>query len=130
MLHLGMLLMGGIGLLLAAFPEYWLSVFMKGSQETVALAVAPLVLMGLVQAVDAVGVVMGGLLVGVGDTRAMLAISVVCQWGLFLPVAWALALPWGGGLMGLWGSMAGYRVVLAVVVALRYHRGRWALAKV
>lgn len=127
-IKVGMLLMGGIGLVLAAAARTWLGLFIDGDPATVGLAVAPLILLGLGQVFDSVGVVLTQTLIGIGDTFAILRISLIGQWLLFLPLAWWLCVVQGGGLLTLWGAMVAWRLGTAAACAVRWQGGVWERA--
>ena len=123
-LGVGVVATGGLGLLLAAGAPTWLGVFMPDAPHTVAMAVGPLVLIGLTQWIEPV--VLNNILLGVGDTMAVLVISLVTQWLIFLPTAYVTSVTLEGGLIALWGSMVLYRALALSGVLLRFHRGAWA----
>ena len=125
-IKVGMVLMGGIGLILAVAARTWLGIFLDQDPATVALAVPSLVLLGLGQAFDSVGVVLTQTLIGIGDTFAILRISLIGQWLLFLPAAWWLCVVREGGLMSLWVAMVIWRLGTAAACALRWRSGVWA----
>ena len=123
-LLIGFLATGGLGLVLALGAETWLTLFMPTSPETVAMAVAPLMLVGFTQWIEPV--VVNNLLTGVGDTVAVLIISLVSQWLIFLPVAYLVAVVLQGGLVALWASMVLYRALSLTASLIRFQRGAWA----
>jgi Na+-driven multidrug efflux pump len=62
----------------------------------------------------------------VGDTMAVLIISLVAQWLIFLPVAYLVAVVLDGGLLALWGSMVLYRTLSVTAALIRFQQGAWA----
>jgi MATE family multidrug resistance protein len=127
--RLGAVVMGLLGLALALGARTWLGIFIVDSPETLELAVLPLVILGLGQFLDGIGVVLINVLVGIGDTMAALRISVFCQWVLFLPLAWVFAVYLDYGMIALWVGMVGYRLLTAALATLRFHRGAWTQAR-
>lgn len=125
-LSLGMVVMGVIGLLLALFPRTWLGIFIVDNPETLELAVAPLIILGLYQLVDAVGVVLFNILVGVGDTIAALKLNLFAQWLMFLPLVYLFSVVLGYGVIALWIGMGVYRLLLAALALWRFRGGAWA----
>ena len=123
-LGIGFVATGGLGLILALGAETWLGLFIPDSPETVALAIAPLTLVGLTQWIEPVVVI--NVLVGVGDTLAVLIISLVTQWLIFLPTAYAVAVVFDWGLLALWGAMVLYRALSLMATLVRFHQGAWA----
>jgi len=122
---IGAVVMGVMGLVLALLPRLWLGVFIVDSPQTLELAVVPLQLLGFAMVLDGVGVVLLNVLAGAGDTMAALIMNVVAQWVLFLPLAWFLAVHLGWGMNALWAGMIGYRLLLGLMVWVRFRSGRW-----
>jgi putative MATE family efflux protein len=116
-----MALLGG---LLAGFPRIWLDLLINDPAAE-AMAVAPLVLLGLMQPVESVGIVLSQTLIGAGAVRSVMVVSVVMQWGLFLPGGYLVSVRLGGGLIALWIALVVWRALLSLVMALLFSRGRW-----
>ncbi len=121
---LAMGLMGLVGLSYLVAPELLIGVFSRDS-EVVRAGSAVLKLVALYQVVDALAIVLAGSLNGAGDTRFTMWVRVFCAWGLFIPLAWLLAFPLGGGLRGAWVGALVYLVSLALVYLWRFRSGRW-----
>lgn len=125
---LGSVVMGTLGLVLLVGNRLWLSL-LTDSEETIALAVLPLMIYGAAQILDGVGVVLTNVLVGIGDVMWTFALNFTAQWVLFLPAAWFFAVHLDYGVIALWVGMAGYRAVLAAMLAFRFHLGGWTKAR-
>ena len=123
-LAIGFVATGGLGLILALGAETWLHLFMPQSPETVALAIGPLMLIGFTQWIEPV--VINNVLAGVGDTVAVLIISLVSQWLVFLPVAYLVAVVLQWGLLALWGCMVLFRALSLTASLIRFRSGAWA----
>jgi len=93
---------------------------------TRAIAREPLRLVALFIPLDAAGVVLMNALVGAGDARRVMLVSVGLQWALFLPGAYLVGPVLGGDLLALWILQGGYRLLQAALVARLWARGRWA----
>lgn len=128
-LLLAVIAMGLLGFILAVAPRTWLSLLINDPQA-VALGVTPLILLGLLQPADAVGVVLSRTLIGAGAVRAVSVASLLLQWGLFLPLAYGWGVRAHGGLLALWIAMGAYRLVLALVMVVLFAKGRWYEVKV
>ncbi len=70
--------------------------------QVVAAAVPLFQLCSLLIVADATFVIFASALTGLGDTRTPMWVSVVCNWGFGMPMAYLLAFPLGYGLHGLW----------------------------
>jgi putative MATE family efflux protein len=120
-----MLIMGALGLPMLLVPDLVLSPFLHDPQ-TVAVARAPLRLVGAAIALDAIGMVLMNALQGAGATRVSMVVSVALQWGLFLPVAFVLGPVLGYGLLPIWAAQVGYRGLVAGAFTILWQRRGWA----
>ena len=68
---------------------------------------------------------LGGGLQGAGDTRGTMWVIVVAMWLIRLPLAWMLALTLGLGAPGVWQAMVVSMVCQGLLMARRFHGGRW-----
>ena len=127
--RLGFLWLGALGLLGALLAEPILGFFLH-DPETLAVAVPPLRIFASVIGLDAIGLVLMNALLGAGYNRVAMQVSVLTQWGLFLPVAYGLV-AWGGfGLLEIWIANAGYRLIQAGIYAAIWRRGAWQRVKI
>jgi len=62
---------------------------------------------------------------GAGDTKPPMIVAFLANWPLKLPLSWALALPFGYGIDGVWIGMFISIVFEAIVMSLWYRRGKW-----
>ena len=108
-----------------AAPDPILGVFLADA-ATVEIARLPLRWVGATLIFDVLGLVLLNAHVGAGDTRRMFVVSVVLQWGLALPAAWLVGPIFGLGLLGIWLTVVGWRLVASLVFALSWQRGAWA----
>ena len=121
---LAMLVMGLVGLGYLVAPELLMSLF-SNDPQVIAAGVAILRLVALYQVFDAAAIVLGGSLNGAGDTTYTMLMRLVFAWGLFLPLAYVLAFPLGGGVRGAWAGAMVYLAGLGLVYFLRFRSGRW-----
>jgi putative MATE family efflux protein len=126
--------MGALGLPMLVAPGLILAPFFDVSipAEAAALALAelPLRLVGATIIFDAVGMVLLNALVGAGATRMAMIVSILAQWGLFLPVAYVVGPVLGGGLLAIWIAQISYRSGLGLVLAVIWRRRGWASIEV
>lgn len=78
----------------------------------------------------AVAMVLMGAMQGAGDTKAVMWISLFCNWVVRLPIAWWLAIGLNMGTDGCWYSMVSSIVVCAGWCAWRYRSGKWLKVRV
>lgn len=114
-----------VGLILIPLARPILSVFLT-NPETAELAHLPMVLWALAIGFDTMGMVLMNALIGAGDTRRSMWISILAQWAFFLPLAYLVGPVWGFGLLGVWILNAIYRAGQALVCAHQWHRRKWA----
>jgi MATE family multidrug resistance protein len=83
----------------------------------VTLAAALIPLAGIFQVFDGLQAVAGGILRGLGETRAAMLVNLFGYWALGLPVSYALGFVAGLGPVGLWwGLVLGLGVVASVLL--------------
>jgi MATE family multidrug resistance protein len=131
----GALLLGGgfmvgAAILFLLFPGE-LARFYSVDTRVVAIAMSLIVLGGLFAVFDGVQAVCIGILRGIGDTRAPVAISMVGYWLIGLPVSLLLGFRLGLGPDGLWWGLVLGLAVTALVLVLRVRdRLRTALRRI
>ncbi len=114
-----------LSLLLIPFAEPLLGIFLNNPQ-TRQLAYLPMFLWALSIGFDTMGMVLLNALVGAGDTRRSMWISVIAQWVFFLPFAYLVGSVLGFGLLGVWIINCLYRIGQAIVSAQQWATGHWA----
>jgi putative MATE family efflux protein len=89
------------------------------------LARWPMRLVGMWMPVEALGFIMMHALYGAGDARRVMKISIVFQWGLFLPAAYFIGPVLGFGLLGIWLMQGGYRILQSLTFMRYWRAGAW-----
>ena len=114
-----------MSLLLIPLAKPILAVFLT-NPETRQLAHLPMVLWALMISFDTAGMVLMNALIGAGDTRRSMWISLLWQWTFFLPTAFLVGPVFGFGLLGVWIANGFYRVGQAVNCATQWAGRKWA----
>ena len=91
-------LMTTICLPMVFIPDSVITTFYVLDADTLALAIWPMRLAGMTIIFDAFGMVLMQSLLGAGDTRRVMMVSICNQWLLFLPVAYLVGPVLGFGL--------------------------------
>jgi putative MATE family efflux protein len=73
----------------------------------------------------AVAQVLAGALRGAGDTKWVMYITAIGNWGVRLVGAWVLGVYLGWGLIGVWVAMAIDQLLRGGLTVLRYRSGNW-----
>ncbi len=123
-LGLGAAVGTAVALLFVLIPGTLLRIF-TDDPEVVALGAPLLVLGALFQLFDAAAIITQGALRGAGDTRWPFVVHTLLAWGLFVPLAYALGVVWGGGLTGAWLGGLVYVALHASVLVWRFRSGAW-----
>lgn len=110
-------------------PDLLLSAFLHDA-ATRLMADWPLRIIAVGMPIDAVGIILMQSLVGAGDTRSVLVVSVGLQWLLELPLVLLVGPVLGGGLVGIWLVQLGYRVLGAGVFTGLWRRGGWQTIRI
>jgi len=111
--------------ILIPFAKPLLGIFLT-NPETRQLAYVPMILWALVIGFDTMGMVLMNALIGAGDTRRSMWISVIAQWGFFLPFAFVVGPVLGFGLLGVWIVNGVYRSGQAIACAQQWAGRHWA----
>jgi MATE family multidrug resistance protein len=114
-----------LSIILIPLAKPILGVFLTNT-ETRDLAHLPMVLWAVMISFDTLGMVVMNALIGAGDTRRSMWISVIAQWVFFLPAAYIVGPVLGYGLLGIWIMNGIYRVGQALVCAHQWHGRKWA----
>lgn len=117
-------LMAAMGILFVALPRWWVVPF-GVTPDVLERVVQVLVLAGLVQVFDAIGMVALGALNGAGDTRFSMLVGLFVTWGVKVPVAVVGVHVLGLGVLGAWLGVAAELVVLAVLATSRVQGRAW-----
>ena len=81
-------------------------------------------------ALEALGIILMHALLGAGDARRVMLVSVGVQWLLFLPLAYVVGPVLGFGLTALWVLQGSYRGVQAGIFFSFWRRRGWARIQV
>ncbi|MBX7132531.1 MAG: MATE family efflux transporter [Fimbriimonadaceae bacterium] len=73
---------------------------------------------------------MVGAMQGAGDTVRPMWLTIICMWGLRVPLAWMLALPLAMGSMGAWIAMSFTQAVQGLLSIWMFKQGKWKDKKV
>lgn len=110
-------------------PEVLLSIFLHKSPEVIEIAKLPLQLVGIAIIIDAVNLVLMSSLQGAGATKTTMFVGIICQWLIFLPLAWFIGPYMGMGLTAIWLTQGGYRLFQALWYVSLWHKKQWAEIK-
>ena len=114
-----------LGLPMVLMPDLVLSGFLH-DPATRELATAPLQLVGITIGLDAVGLVLLNAMYGAGNSRTVLMVGTVMQWGVGLPLAYLAGPILDLGLLWMWAAMMLYRGGQATTFAIMWKRRNWS----
>jgi putative MATE family efflux protein len=114
-----------MSLLLIPLADPILGLFLSNPQ-TRQLAYLPMVLWASMISFDTAGMVLMNALIGAGDTRRSMWISVIWQWAFFLPLAFVVGPVLGFGLLSIWIVNGFYRVGQSINSGTQWASRKWA----
>ncbi len=124
-LLIGLGFMAFAGAVFAGFSHLWASLY-TNSPEVVVASQPIFTICAFLLMSDTAFVILASALTGLGDTRTPMVVSLVCNWGFGMSLAYALTFHFNQSLRGLWlGRAAGSALsalVLIVVWRMRLSR--------
>lgn len=94
-------------------------------QHVLAETVRYLRIMMLSEPFMAISVILGGCLMGAGDTKGMMIVIVSALWIIRLPLAYLLAVSAGYGALGVWLAMIVSMFFQGIAMTIRFRGGQW-----
>lgn len=125
---LALILISTLGLGLIIFPVKILEIFLV-DVDALNIAVKPLQFTGFFIGLDAAGLVLMNALLGAGDSRRVMIVSIATQWLFFLPAAYLVGPLLGFGLWGVWILQGVYRLSQAGLFYRIWLGKTWASIK-
>ncbi len=122
LLIVGLMSVTGALLFLLARPV--MGVF-TGDSAVLSLGASVLMMVAVSEPVYGVAIILEGVFYGVGDTKSPFVFEAACMWGVRILGTVLAVKVMGLGLRAAWGCMIAHNVTLAVLMAVRYRRGRW-----
>ena len=123
MLEWGLVVGVGFGVVLALIRP-WLVPLFTDDVAVQDLADQLLLIVALLQPLNAIVFVLDGVLIGAGDQRFLALAMIVATFGVYAPVAAAVTIA-GGGIVALWGALVLWFVARAIGLGIRYLSPRW-----
>lgn len=120
-----MAVMGGVGIAIIASARPLSGLFGAAGAETLDLTVAFISILGAAQPLMAVEFTLGGALRGAGDTRFPLLALLTGLFVFRLGTAVWIAVPLFGSVIAVWCCLLLDYAVKALLLSLRFARGRW-----
>ncbi len=128
-MRLGIATMATSGIAMLLFREPLMHLF-NDDATFVAIGASMLVYLAFVQPFDATAMTAIGALRGAGDTLFCWIAVGVLGWFVFLPLAWAIAFPLGGGPAACWIAAIVFLALLAAVTLARLRSAAWERRRV
>ena len=127
--RLGFFFMAAIGILFIAIPDYVLYLI-TDNRAVIETARIPLRIVGASQAFYAVGIVLATALQGAGATIFVMFADIICNWIVFIPLAYLFGIVLHGGINGAWLSLPFYLILYSGLMVWRFKHGAWKFVKV
>jgi putative MATE family efflux protein len=122
--------MGTLGLAIIALSETITGWFGATGQETIALTISFIYILGAAQPLMAIEFTLGGALRGAGDTRFPLFSILTGLFAVRLGGALFIIHVFDAGLIAVWSCLLADYLVKALLLSLRFASGRWKAVRV
>jgi len=119
-----MVVMTVLGIPMWLTPDFVSTLFIHDA-ATRELARWPMRIMGLTMPIEALGFIFMHGLLGAGDAKGVMYVSVGLQWLLLLPLAYLFGPILGFGLLTIWLMQGGARSLQALIFSLMWKSRRW-----
>ncbi len=113
-----------LGLPMWIAPDLVSSIFIH-EESTRELARWPMRIMGLTMPIEAIGFAFMHGMLGAGDARRVMFVSIGTQWLLFLPLAFVIGPVLGYGLLGVWLWQGITRIVQSTLFFTMWRGRKW-----
>lgn len=127
--YVNMIFMGILGIFLAAFPEFFIRLFISDlavvENGTLALRIISFGFLFY-----ALGMVLVQGFNGSGDTLTPTRINLICFWLFEIPLAYFLAIVLNMGLTGASVAIVAAESLLAIIALFLFRKGKWKLREV
>ncbi len=112
------------GALLFAFAPPLVRMFSKDA-AVIALGVTVLRMVACSEPIYGLSIALEGMLQGAGCTKVPFVINMIGMWGVRILGTWICTVFLSFGLVSAWGCMIGHNILLFLLFAAYYLRGRW-----
>ena len=113
-----------LGMPMWLVPDLVSSIFIH-EESTRELARWPMRIMGLTMPIEAVGFAFMHGLLGAGDAKRVMMVSIGTQWLVFLPLAYLVGPTLGFGLLGVWLLQGGSRTLQSFLFTEMWRGRKW-----
>ena len=113
-----------LGLPMVLIPDLVSSIFIH-EESTRELARWPMRLVGLTMPIEAIGFAFMHGLLGAGDARRVMLVSISVQWLLFIPFAYVVGPVLGFGLLGVWILQGITRALQSAIFFASWQGRKW-----
>jgi putative MATE family efflux protein len=121
---LGMIFMGTLGIVFFFAPEWVVKLF-TDDEQVIQNAIFPLMLVGVVQIIDAAGMVFSTALEGAGNTSWVMKAEIFVNWCIFLPLTYLLTFTLELHRYGPWIAWSTYITVFGIMCTWKFRQGKW-----
>ncbi len=123
-MKLGVLVMGSAAVIFLIWPQLLISLYTNDPQ-VLREATSSMRIVGFLQPLVAVYIILAGALRGAGDTKWVLYVTFIGNWGVRLVLGVIVAFYFSFGLIGFWVVNAIDIAVRALLIFCRYRSGLW-----
>lgn len=123
--HNGAIVIAALSVPIFIFAPNFVPYLVADKPEIVHQSVSLIRFLAATEVLFGYAMVLIGAMQGAGDTKNPMWISVLCMWGIRVPLTYALALPFAFGAGGAWASMSITQAIHGLVTIFVFKQGAW-----
>lgn len=126
---LNLIMLGSLGIILIIFPSFFIGLF-TSEANVISSGTSALRIISFGFLAYGLGMVMVNSFNGAGDTILPTKINLLCFWVIEIPLAYALAIPFGFRENGVFYSIVIAETLMTVLATILFKQGKWKLREV
>ncbi len=127
--RIGMVIMTAVAVVIVIVPESTTRLF-NPEPDVVEAGKQALRMMAASAPVVAVGMILMQSLFGAGETAFVMVAELILHFFCLVPVAYLFGIVWNGGMVGVWGAVLLYVILLTSAMVWKFASGTWKTRRI